>query len=116
MLWLCYYHTDNLYQNRKGRNKMNDIFNDFFSVVGAFLLYWLVGWGILLAGIGFIVWLIVKTIKSTSSNAKKGFNFFGVVVLAIAIGFLFNFITHSAIDIDPNRDVKEDVEFEKQLD
>lgn len=90
--------------------------NDIFSEVGAFLLYWLAGWGILLVGIGFIIWLVVKNIKSTGGNVKKGFNFFGVVVLAVAIGFVFYFITHLAIDIDPNREVKEDVEFEKQLD
>lgn len=88
--------------------------NDFFSEVGAFLLYWLAGWGILLVGIGFIIWLIVKIIKSISSNVMKGLSFFGVAVLAVAIGFVFYFFTHFAIDLDPNRMTKE--EFQKQLD
>ncbi|WP_204174373.1 MULTISPECIES: hypothetical protein [unclassified Staphylococcus] len=90
--------------------------DDIFNIIGAFLLYWVVGWGILLAGIGFIIWLIVKNIRSTSSNVMKGFSFLGVAVLAVIVGFIFYNVTHFAIDLDPNRMTKEEKEFQKQFD
>src|SRR5699024_6378933 len=90
---------------------------DFFNEIWAFIIYWFLGWGILLVGIALIIWIVVRNIKSTKykGNIEKVFIIFGVIVIATLTAVLFKSITNYAIDVEPNRMTEEEKKIEKQL-
>ncbi|HDC5913483.1 TPA: hypothetical protein O8382_002905 [Staphylococcus aureus] len=90
---------------------------DFFNEILAFIIYWFLGWGILLIGIALIIWIVVRNIKSTKykENIEKIFTIFTLIVIATLTAVLFKSITNYAIDIDPNRMTEEEKKTEKQL-
>ncbi len=90
---------------------------DFFNEIWAFIIYWFLGWGILLVGIALIIWIVVRNIKSTKykGNIEKAFIIFGLIVIATLTAVLFKSITNYAIDVDPNRMTEEEKKIEKQL-
>ncbi|MFS8252484.1 hypothetical protein ACHK7U_01860 [Staphylococcus hominis] len=90
---------------------------DFFNEILAFIIYWFLGWGILLIGIALIIWIVVRNIKSTKykKNIEKIFTIFALIVIATLTAVLFKSITNYAIDIDPNRMTEEEKKTEKQL-
>ena len=90
---------------------------DFFNEIFAFIIYWVLGWGILLIGIALIIWIVVRNIKSTKykENIEKIFTIFTLIVIATLTAVLFKSITNYAIDIDPNRMTEEEKKTEKQL-
>lgn len=90
---------------------------DFFHEILAFIIYWFLGWGILLIGIALIIWIVVRNIKSTKykENIEKIFTIFTLIVIATLTAVLFKSITNYAIDIDPNRMTEEEKKTEKQL-
>lgn len=92
--------------------------NDFFAMIFAFAIYWLVGWGLLIAGIVFFIYLIRKAMRPTTYRGKleKGFMIAGFIIYVAVIGFLFWNITHYAKDLDPNRQTEQSKSIERQLD
>lgn len=90
---------------------------DFFNEILAFIIYWFLGWGLLLIGIALIIWIVVRNIKSTKykKNIEKIFTIFTLIVIATLTAVLFKSITNYAIDIDPNRMTEEEKKIEKQL-
>lgn len=91
--------------------------NDFLDEVWAFVVYWFFGWGLLITGIVFLIYLILRGLRSTkySSKVEKGFIIAGLVVYIVLLGFIFKSITHYAIDVDPNRYTEEEKSMQKQL-
>lgn len=90
---------------------------DFFNGIFAFIIYWFLGWGILLGGIALIIWIVVRNIKSTKykENIEKVFIIFTLIVIATLTAVLFKSITNYAIDLDPNTMTEEEKKIEKQL-
>lgn len=80
------------------------------AVIYAFVVYWFIGWGLVIVGFYFFIkwiWIFIDDYYITSKT-EKTFRIIAIVLIGAMLWFIPERVMHHAIDVDPYHMTKEE--------